>query len=290
MMPEKFYVSWEQIDPELRDGGIAGELAPFFVAPDLGDNSQTLNQDLRQVFYAVNRMASSISIAPESMSEAQPGKRIIEECLMAINDFFEKVVDRTHTDASRFFEWSHPIPPRDQFPMFPIRFPLRNPLINSFVHYCIGTLVEIAENNRNALHAGLDPQGADKVIAGLYNWKANLLKHNFDLEVAGEISRSEMIDLYSGKYRPGPTVSPPDDSAELPGAGDVAAALSGVDVMQWYPSEVEWSKFGELNMSRYVPERVLQPEGAYPATEDVAHEQPVGADGAPIIGRNDGQP
>lgn len=290
MMPEKFSLPWIEIDPELKHGGVDGELAPYFVGPELGDNSASLNQDMITIFAAVNKVGMSISMAPEAMSEAQPGRRVIEEALMGINDIFEKIIDVTHTDASKFFEWNHASPPRDDFGLQPLRYPLRNRLIHTFVHACIGLLIEVAELNRNGLHAGLDPQGANKLIAPLYKWKATVMKNLFDLEVQGEISMAEMIILFNGRYRPGPIVSPPDETAEMPSQAEVEAALNGQDVMQWFPSDVNWATFGNLNMLRYIPERTLQPEGTLPTTEDVAPENAVGSDGASIIGNNAGQP
>ena len=286
-MPTKFYRPWADIDPDLKHGGIDGELAPYFVGPDLNDNSTTKNPDQLRIFMEVQAVGQSISMAPESMKQGAPGRRIVEEALKGINTVFERVVDVTHTDATRFFEWCHAIPPNLGFALAPIRFPLRQEFANQFVHYCIGTLVETAELNRNANHAGLDPNSAEKLIAPLYNWKANVMKYYFDLEVAGELSRAEMNDLFEGKYRPGPTVSPPDQTAERPDKAALEEALSGADVMQWFPSDADWANFARLASERYVPERIYQPEGSLATTEDVAYEQAVNPDtGASVIGTN----
>jgi hypothetical protein len=287
MMPTKFTLPWATIDPALKHGGITDALAPYFVGPDLGDNPNTMNGDMVMIFRELSRVTQSISMAPEAMKEGAPGRRIVEEALRGMNTVLEKIVDVTHTDATRFFEWMHAIPPNMVFPLVPIRFPLRQEFANQFVHYGLGLLVEVAELNRNANHAGLDPQSADVLIAPLYNWKANVLKYYFDLEVAGEISRQEMNELFNGKYRPGPTVSRADDSAERPDPDAVNEAMSGIDVVQFFPSLQDWANFGRLAQVRYVPERVLQPEGALSVTEDVASEHAVNAvDGEHIIGNN----
>jgi hypothetical protein len=290
MMPTKFYKPWGEVDPSLKHGGIDGELAPYFVGPDLGDNPITKNTDLVSIFNAVRNVTQAISMSPEAMKQGYPGRRIVEEALRGINTIFERIVDVTHTDANRFFEWMHAIPPNLTFPLAPIRFPLRQEFANQFVHYGLGTLVEVAELNRNANHAGLDPQSADVLIAPLYNWKATVLKYYFDLEVAGELSREEMAELFDGKYRPGPTVSPPDDTAERPDTADLTEALTGIDVIQFFPSNEDWANFGRLANERYVPERILQPEGSLSTTEDVAYEHAVHAtSGESMIGTS-GQP
>ena len=260
-------------------------LAPYFVGPDLGDNPITKNADIISIFNAVRNVTASISMSPEGMKQGYPGRRIVEESLRGMNTILEKIVDVTHTDATRFFEWMHAIPPNLTFPLAPIRFPLRQEFATQFVHYGLGLLVEVAELNRNANHAGLDPQSADVLVAPLYNWKATVMKYYFDLEVAGEISRQEMQELFDGKYRPGPTVSPPDDSAERPDATALSEKMSGIDVVQWYPSDADWSNFGRLADERYVPERIMQPEGALSTTEDVAYEHTVrSTDGTSTIG------
>ena len=287
MMPTKFYKSWAELDPSLKHGGIPDELAPYFVGPDLNDNPISKNPDLVNIFHTTQSVVRSISMAPESMKEGYPGRRIVEEALMGVNLIAERIVDVTHTDATRFFEWCHAIPPNLGYSLAPIRFPLRQEFANTFVHYGMGLLVEIAELNQNANHAGLNPQSADRLIAPIYNWKANVCKYYFDLEVAGELSREEMTRLFDGKYRPGPTVSPPDESAERPDANELSEALDGVNTMQWFPGPEDWANFARLADARYVPERIYQPEGALSTTEDVAYEHRVDPQtGESVIGNN----
>lgn len=273
-MPKRFSKPWVEIDPSLAHGGIDGELNQF-VAPDLGDNTETKNADMLKIFAAVRDFTQSVSMNPEANKQGQPGRRIVEETLKGINHVFETIVDVTHTDATRFFQWCHAIPPYQDFALSPVRYPLRQEFAQEVVHYGIGTMVEIAEANRNANHSGIDPQTADVLIAPLYYLKAKIMKHYFDLEVAGEISSSELKAMFDGRYRPGPTVSHPDESAERPDAADVDKALTGVDVMQWYPSMGDWATFGKLNEDRYTPERIYQPEAARPTTEDVSPPNPV---------------
>lgn len=290
-MPGRFFKPWAEIDPSLKHGGIPGELEPFFVGPDLNDNPETKNPDLTNIFHTAQNAVRSISMHPNAMKEGYPDRGVVEESLLAVNSMLERIVDVTHTSATKFFTWCHAIPPNLGYSLAPIRFPVRQEYANTFVHYGIGLLVEIAELNRNANHSGLDPQAADRLIAPIYNWKANVIKFYFDHEVAGEISRDEQTELFDGKYRPGPTVSRPDESADRPDSAATTDALSGVDVLQWFPSKEDWAVFGRLQDSRYVPERIFQPEGAYSTTEDVAYEQNVNpTDGSSVIGSNEGQP
>lgn len=291
MMPDKFYKPWAEIDSALKHGGIAGELEPFFVGPDLNDNPITKNPDLMNIFATAQNAVRSISMHPDSMIEGYPSNKMVDEALRAVNAILERIVDVTHTSATKFFTWCHAIPPNLGYALVPIRFPLRNQFANNFVHYGLGLLVEIAELNRNANHAGLDPQSADTLIAPIYNWKANVLKFYFDLEVAGEISRDEQMLMFNGKFRPGPTVSRPDQSAERPTGADVDEALTGVDVLQFYPGKEDWAVFGRLQDTRYKPERIYQPEGSFSTTEDVAYEQAINPqDGSSVIGPGQGQP
>lgn len=285
MLKEQFYVPWQDIDPNLTDGGIPGELAPYYVAPDLGDNPSSKNTDMIMIFNTTRDVVQSISMHPEAMKEGQPNRRIVEESLRGINAILERIIDVTHTDATNFFNWVHAIPPRLVFTQAPIRFPLRCSFANQFVHYGLGTLVETAELNRNCIHGGLDPQSADALIAPMYAWKAGVMKFYFDLEVAGEISRAELNELFEGKFRPGPIVSPPDADADRPDSAKTSEALSGKDVMQWYPTTEDWAVFAKLNQERYTPERIYQPEGAISTTEDVAFEQKFDSETQqPIIG------
>ena len=269
MMPHHFYVPWAEIDPNLQHGGIEGELAGQFVGPDIGDNTSTLNLDLLAIFQAINDCGASISMHHEADREGYPAKGIVEESLKAVNFIFEHIKDRTHTTASRFFGWNHAIPPRQLFKIRPTRYQLRSIFAQEFVHTCIGAMVETAENNRNAAHSGLDPQAADRLIAPFYDWKAKCMKHYFDIEVEGELSREELNAILSGKYRPGPVVSPPDESRETPDSKALMEALSGANVVQWFPNMEWWAIFGDLNDKRYQPER------ARTTTEDVAPETPV---------------
>ena len=290
-MPDKFYKKWAEIDPTLKHGGIPGELEPFYVGPDLNDNPISKNPDLTNIFHTAQNAIRSISMHPNAMKEGYPDKGIVEESLLAINSILERIVDVTHTTSTKFFTWCHAIPPNMGYSLAPIRFPVRQEFANTFVHYGLGLLVEIAELNRNANHTGLDPQAADRLIAPIYNWKANVLKFYFDLEVSGEISREEQNRLFDGKYRPGPTVSRPDESAERPTDVETEEAMTGVNVLQFYPNKNDWAVFGRLQDSRYIPERVYQPEGAFSTTEDVAYEQHVSpTDGSSIVGPGPGQP
>ena len=282
-MPQKFWVPWSEVDPTMIHGGVPGELTEF-VAPDIGDNKTTKNVDQVRIFGVVRDIAQSISMSPEAMKEGEPRRRIVEECLKATNDILEKALDRSSSSSTRTFEWCHAVPPAVGFALSPIRFPLRQDFANEFVHYMIGTLVEIAELNCNANHAGLGINDVSKIIAPVYQWKANVIKHYFDLEVAGEISNAELDELFAPVKRPGPTVSPSDQSAPLPDSMAVQEALSGIDVIQWYPTDDNWAVFGNLDRNRYVPERVYQPEGAYPTTEDVAYEHRVDGQGIPMTG------
>lgn len=276
-MPAHFFLPWVKIDPTLRHGGIAGELEGQFVGPDIGDNTATKNLDMLSIFQAVNEVGASISMHHEADREGYPAKSIVEESLQAVNYVIEHIMDRTHSTASKFFGWNHAVPPTQLYKIRPLRYPLRSAYAQEFVHFAIGALVECAENNRNAAHSGLDPQAADKLIAPFYDWKARQMKFYFDIEVEGELSREELNTILGGKFRPGPTVSPPDETAETPNEDALSDALKGANVLQWYPDQKWWAVFGNLNDKRYQPERIWQPEGARATTEDVAPETLVNA-------------
>lgn len=277
-MPEKFVKPWSEIDSSLRHGGIADELAVGWVGPDLNDNITTQNRDMAHLVYQLGQYATSISMHPEAEMEGFPGKRLVSESLDAMDTFTERVVDVTHTHASKFFAFTHAVPPVSMFRFTPVRFPVRNQFADDFLHYAIGTMIEIAESNRNSVHQGLDPSAANTIMEALWNWKATVMKFWFDKEVAGEISSRELNELYLGKLRPQPSY--PDNSAETPAPDKVAEALTGLDVLAWVPTAADWTKFAELHERRYTPERAFQPEGARPTTEDVAHESATNADGS----------
>ncbi len=281
-MPSKFHIPWGELDPTFRHGGIDGELENQFVSPDLGDNWQTKNVDNLKIFRTLNEVATSISMHHESDKEGYPGRSLVEEVLRGLNLINEQIVDVSKSCSTRFFGWTHAIPPVNDYDVRPVRFPLRNNFAQEVVHYLIGDMVECAELNRNGSHAGLDPQSANVLIAPLYNLKANVIKYYFDTEVAGELSSFELDSIMGGKFRPGPTVSYPDETAELPDAADVIEAMNGADVVQWFPTEPNWVVFGKLARDRYTPERIYQPEGKRSVTEDVAPESGTMADGTPL--------
>ena len=270
MMPNKFYVPWSDIDPSLQHGGIAGELAEGWVGADLNDNVKTQNRDIHYLVYMLSQFATSISMHPEAELEGFPPKKLVDECFAAQSTMIERVVDVTHTHASKFFSFTHAVPPVSYFKLTPIRYPVRNRFAEDFLHYAIGTLVELAETNRNSVHQGLDNNAANIVVEALWNWKATQMKFWFDIEVAGEISSRELEALYTGVYRPHPSY--PDETSARPSDAETSEALSGVDVLEWLPSASDWTKFAELHTRRYVPERALQPEGARPVTEDILPE------------------
>ena len=279
-MPKKYYVPWSDIDPALRHGGISDELGGF-VAPDLGDNPSSSNRTLVGLFRHFNQAVASISMHPISDKEGFPDKALVDESLKAVQTFMEMVITSTHSHASKFFSNTHAIPPVEHFQLNAIRFPLRSQFAADFVFYGLGTLVEIAENNRNSAHKGIDPDCAETLLAGMYDWKAEQMKFWFGKEVAGEISDREMAEMYEAVTTPNPFY--PDITAETPDDEDVEDALTGVDVMKWLPTKADWTMFDQLRRRRYKPERVFQPEAVRHTTEDVrtpdTHTAPSGTGG-----------
>jgi len=282
-VPDKFHLPWVEIDPSLAHGGIPGELGEF-VGPALGDNPKTKNQDIKTIFTSVMTTAASISMSPEANKEGPPGRNIVEETLRALNFLFERVLDRTQTLSTSTFEWCHATPPYEDLHLRPVRYPLRQTFADQVVHYLLGTLVETAEMNRNANHSSLDPNTAERIMAPMYHLKALIAKDYFDKEVSGEISLQEMIVLMTGVKKVGPTIVPSGESQELVDNAELTDALSGIDLLQWYPNQQEWTTFGEKMVTLYHPERVWQPEGAIATTEDVASEQTIPAGSAPPTG------
>ena len=267
----------------MTDGGIPGELGGF-VGPDLGDNPRTKNQDIKTIFTAVMTTAASISMSPEANKEGPPQRNIVEETLRALNFVFERILDRTTTMSTVMFEWCHATPPYETLHLRPVRYPLRQTFADQAVHYLLGTLVEIAEVNRNANHSMLDPSSAARLLAPLYHLKALIAKDYFDVEVSNEISLQEMVQLMSGVKPIGPEIVPSGESANLADATAIAEAMQGIDLLQWFPSNQEWVTFGVKQAAVYKPERVWQPEGATGTTEDVASENTIPADMRPVVG------
>ena len=145
-IPQQFHEPWANVDPEGQHGGLPGELGDF-VAPMLGDNPRTKNQDILTIFSVIQTAAASITRSPEANIEGPPRRNIVEEVLRAMNIILERVLDRTYTLSTSMFEWQHATPPYEQFSLIPVRYPLRQPFANSVAHYMLGTLVECAELN-----------------------------------------------------------------------------------------------------------------------------------------------
>ena len=280
-VPQNFFQPWSEVDPDGAHGGVPGALANF-VAPRLGDNPTTKNVDMLTIFAAVRDTAASISMAPTANAEGPPGRPLVEEVLRGLNLSIERILDRTQVASSGYFEWRHATPPCDTFTLRPIRYPLRSEFARRAVFFFLGTLVEVAENSANARHTGLDPSQARDLLGGLLSLKASIAKDWFDKEVEGEITLDELNTMFAGVERPGPTIVPAGESQPTPSDQAVTDALSGISLIQWYPTEGEWQVFGRKHTEQYKPERIWQPEGAIGTTEDVAPEDPTPAPGQPI--------
>jgi hypothetical protein len=239
-LPTKFTKPWSAVDPSMQHGGIPGGLSEGWVGADLTDNLSTTNKDIHSTVYWLSQALTAVSMNPEADAQGMPGKRLVEQCLSVARTFTEMVVDCTHTHASKFFAFTHAIPPSNMFKITPIRYPVRSIFAEEFLHYGIGTLIELAENNRNAVHKGLDSQASNVILEATYTWKAGVMKYWFDKEVAGEISTAELENLYMGLTRSVPSY--PDVTAETPETGDVAEALSGLDVLAFVPTNADWTK------------------------------------------------
>lgn len=283
-MPEKFYKPWEEIDPELKHGGIPGMLAGEYVGPDLTDNTKTRNRDMKYIFEVIRDCAASLSMRPCADAEGPPDYNTMEEVLKALNWFFERVLDRTIVLSSSSFEFTHAVPPTEYFMLRPIHYPLRNQFMDAVIFYMLGTMVEIAEANRNCNHSNLDPSTAVRVLAPCAHLKKNILKDFFDLEVRGEVTVEELEKMFKGIQQPGPVIVPAGESAIRPGMGESEGAREGINLFQWYPQANDWDVFGKKNTEMYKPERIWQPEGEITATEDIAPEQPTSAGGSVIPG------
>lgn len=276
VMPTTFFKPWSEVDPTLAHGGIPDVIGEGFVAPDLGDNPTTLNADLLRIFAAVRDTATAISMEPSADVEGPPLRNIVEEVLRGYNFIAERIIDRTRGDATAIFQWTHAVPPRTVYRVRPIHFPLRNDFANDAVFFLIGMMVEVAEANANGLHSCLDPSSSARILAPLHHVKANIARDWFDKEVAGEITLDEITTLYAKVGAPpGPTIVPPSETAPVPGSSDVAEVMTGVEILQWYPTEADWTKFGQKRSALYKPERIWQPEGALSVTEDISPETPV---------------
>ena len=283
-IPQQYHQPWAEIEPTGAHGGLPGELTEF-VGPMLGDNPRTKNQDILTIFSIIQTAAASITRSPEANIEGPPRRNIVEEVLRAMNIILESILDRTRSQATNMFEWQHATPPYEQFRLIPIRYPLRQPFANQVAHYLLGTLVECAELNANANHSCMNPNSAQRLLAPIFHLKALIVKDYFDKEVSGEISLAELLDMMSKVKRVGPVVVPSGETQPTPDDGDVAEALAGIDLLQWYPSEADWAVFGVKDAERYHAERIWQPEGAEGTTEDTApHDATPATGGFPSVG------
>lgn len=268
-IPEKFWQPWAEVDQSGDHGGLPGELGEF-VAPRLGDNPQTKNVDLHTVFTVIMETAAALSMHPTANLEGPPQRAIVEEVLRGLNLSFERIMDRTRSCSTSFFLWEHATPPYMTYKLRPVRYPLRNVFANHVIFFFLGTLVEVAEVNANGNHTSIDPSTSYRLIAPLHHLKSNIVRDWFDKEVEGEITQAELETLMGGISRPGPVIVPAGQSQESPDEQAVSEALSGIDVMQWYPTAADWAVFGNKFSEMYKAERVWQPEGAGSTTEDVA--------------------
>ena len=281
-MPTKFVVPWTSIDASGMHGGLPNVVGDGWVAPDINDNPISTNFDMVSLFNDLMRYCTAVSMNVEADMDALPGHALVRECLRACNTFFEDVADRTKTQATAMFAFQHAIPPVNKFQLYPVMYPLNGTFAMEFLHYAIGTLVAIAENNRNAAHKGLDPEAAHIILNPLYTWKADVMKIWFNYEVEGEISSAELQELM-GTVRPRRVLSTPDETDDRPAGTDVDAAKSGANVLNWVPDKADWALFAETRSKRYSPERIRQPENSRAVTEDALPNSGVGQDGQAVI-------
>jgi hypothetical protein len=273
-MAKKFYLPWAHIDPDLKHGGISGELEGNYVGPDLGDNTTTKNRDLLLIFSCVRDVAAALSMMPGADVEGPPLRNHVNETLQAMNWIMERTMDRTAVCSSDFFMWTHAIPPVEHFKLRPIKYPLRMAFMDDVVFHLIGLHVEFAEMNANGFHSSLDPSSTARLLAPLYHLKAKIALDWFDKEVEGQVSVEELSDLFQNIKPPGPNIVPSGESHPTPTPEAVAQALQGISLIQWFPTKEDWQVFGKKRTMLYKAERIWQPEGAISATEDVAPENP----------------
>jgi hypothetical protein len=222
-------------------------------------------------------------MSPEADVQGPPGRNIVEEVLNSINFIFERILDRTITVATKTHEWTHAIPPAQGFQLQPIRFPLRQSFASRVVHYMIGSLVEVAEMNRNGNHSGIDVSTSKRMLSALFYMKCQIAKDYFDVEPYGEISMDELIDIMSG-IKPVPqTITPSGEEQQLPDMAAVNEALDGEDMLQWYPNDANWVIFASKEAALYKPERTWQPEATNQTTEDVAPPTGTAAPGNTVV-------
>ena len=281
-MPTKFVVPWTTIDTTGMNGGLANVVGEGWVAPDINDNPISTNFDIVGLFNDLMRYCTAVSMNVESDMDALPGNALVRECLRACNTFFEDVADRTKTQATAMFAFQHAIPPVNSFQLYPVMYPLNSTFAMEFLHYALGTLVSLAENNRNAAHKGLDPEAAHILLSPLYAWKADVMKIWFNYEVEDEISAKELAQLMSG-VRARRVLSTPDETDERPDLESVAEASTGQNVLNWVPNASDWAFFADTRAARYSPERIRQPENSRAVTEDALPNTGVGQDGTPAV-------
>jgi hypothetical protein len=274
MMPQEFHQPWSEIDPSGGHGGIPGELGEY-VGARLGDNPRTKNIDMHTIFQVVRDCAAALSVHPAANMEGPPDQKVVEETLRGLNYILERMLDRTKTQATGSFFWEHATPPFLNFRQRPIRYPLRSIFVNSVIYHLLGDMVEVAEMNVNAQHSWMDPSTAQRVMAPLIHLKGNIIRDWFDQECADEVSLDELSGLFAKITRPGPSIVPAGTSQEAPSTEDTNEALSGVNVIQWFPSPEQWNIFSRKRTELMKTERIWQPEGAGTTTEDVAPENPV---------------
>lgn len=275
-VPGGFWIPWSQVDPTLTHGGIPAVIGTGYVGAKLGDNTTSKNVDARTVFSALRDFTASVSNHPEANIEGPPRRGVVEEVLRGLNWVMERLWDRTRSSADAFFSWTHATPPSESFRVRPVRFPLRNEFAHTAIEILLGEHIEIAEMNANAHHSGFDPSSTARMLAPLLLLKANLMRDYFDKEIAGQITANELATMFATTSPPpGPTITPPGEEAPTPGSSEVATALSGEDVVQWFPSDEDWAVFGRKRDALYKAERIFQPEASLGTTEDVSPPGPV---------------
>ena len=255
-MDQRFFIPWCEFDPTGAHGGIDGELAEGFVAPALGDNTQTTNVDMNLIFKICVATGSSISRHPDADAEGNPGRNLVAEIIAGTNLVLGRILDRTRSESTAFFSWTHATPPGDAFKLRPIRYPLRNAVASEAVFFFLGGLVEIAESNSNAHHTCIDISASHRLCQPFLHFKSNIMRDWFDRSIEGDITVAEL--------------------AAIAAAGG-ASADPGGSVLTWSPTADDWKKFGDISVANYKPERVYQPEGTNRTTEDIAPESPTPA-------------
>jgi len=244
-----------------------GNDSKFYIT-DLVGSERTQNRSCSELFEVIAQHGQEISFSDAAL-QSEVGRSLIEDTLKRIQICFNAVSSRVVTNVNRMFGSVYGGPLPYDYIAWPLRWSGENrralTICNSFVASCY----QIPRLRCNSLDSGIPNRQAATIIRPLFDIKAEIMKQEFGLEVAGEVGPNELDALLAGAVLLSPTPGADEQrrESEAQSAARQATAMDqtsvarptqerseqareGMDAWTWMPNAQDWDAFGALKDAR----------------------------------------